>query len=1202
MKTFLALILLTLSIFCAEAQYKVRTLMVNTNGALALSDTNFFVQNFQSALAAGLGGGSGSNSVALAPTTTILVSTNIPGQNYSLNVTPGVLLQNSATNATTWNGIPTNALLAVVSPQTNRLTILDVNSNLNASTMIYYPGNGTVAMLGADGATPVIAQNTNGSFNVSGTVGAKIAYITNGLPDTSGINSVDIQDRQLNDNQTYLSLNWQSRTLNDVNGLKSVDWTGRNLWGGILGNSQMLNWSTAGSLVVPSGTTLSGDGHGLLIATVQTNGILGTNLFGNISTIPNFNGPAKPLLGFESWVLTQGDANSTFTEKGLLGVMTNMIQQGYLAAGYNSFLIDEGWGTNRDGSGNILASTVFPNGMTYFMSNLHSNGMKGGLFFTLGNGGYAGQVGSANNLTQDATNAANYGVDFVYIVVDDNSAGYNLTNGFVPNYQKYKTFVSALQSSGKKIAVYGTTHAWEPWLQSGMDAQFFAGYPGYADYDGTWATAVAMFNGFPLQKNVVQPGHYLMNGWLSAGQDGAGNNSTNATAAYHGMLAMWHSPLFTANAYQMGLTAFYTNVATIQLNPLMLSIDQDPLAIPPTLLASNNWVETLYEPLTAGQYCIGLLNTDTGASNHIVALSWTNLTTFPASPMVPSGSYILQSVFDGTNSLVTTNGLAYTLSSNSLALFILTPTNTGITYGGGGITLAQASNSAASGTNLIAGAQLVAGVTAPVGTGTPFAYTMALNDLANHYLYYTAPGTLGPQVTGGTFVCLNSTASIYEPLDFWANGVGIVGNGGLFVYPQAGAFTNVFQLTTSNGVVGVHSDFNGTNLVVPGVLSVGSTIIGVGFTNSVNAQVTNDTIQPSTITLSQVPGPIVSTNGSIFDVTFNGNALTNIPPSALTISPWTNNPTATTSALTNTGTLGVSSAVYIGGPLNAVAITNSGVLMQSGIQTNTGAHYYGAGLSTANIVSLLGLDNTGKVATNLQNTIAASLNLTAAVTNAGVHYYGAGLSTANIVSLLGLDNTGKVATNTLNSITASLNLSGIVTNTAAMYPGAGMGAGAPVTGVGLDATGRSVTNSLYNLGLNYAKDIDLSTGPVTLAPGNNFFTLNAAGRTTISALMASSPQQCPAGSLLTNLTILAYSPQNIGTTNVAVYGWTNGTVMGAAFCTLVGGAATSAGTNTSTTTWSLSGLTNTFSLCLSNPQTGTLGTNCYSIGLRFQLK
>lgn len=503
-----------------------------------------------------------------------------------------------------------------------------------------------------------------------------------------------------------------------------------------------------------------------------------------------------------------------------------------------------------------------------------------------------------------------------------------------------------------------------------------------------------------------------------------------------------------------------------------------------------------------------------------------------------------------------------------------------------------------------------------------------------NYLHYTPPGQAGYHAIGNTFQSLNSTFSQYRPISFQANQI---------VFDSQGLTTEIaqfFGITNGDAEINVQNTSSGTNsstsitatandgsasshymtmgkngqnytninfwggphdgylftqgtadnsagvnqgnliigtgntntgvyfsigqggstnyqLIISsnGLNLVSGTIIGLGFTNAVNAQVTNDTIQPSTITLSQVAGPMVSTNGSIFDVTFNGNLLTNIPPSALTIAPWTNNPTATTSALTNTGTLGLSGAAFIGGPLNASGITNTGVLMQTGTTTNSGAFYYGSGLSTANIVSILGIDNTGKVATNLLNSIAASVNHT-----------------------------------------------GIVTNTAAMYPGAGMGASAAVTDVGLDATGRAVTNSVRNLGLNYVRDIDVSTGPVTLAAGNNFFTLNSAGRTTISALMASSPQMCPAGALLTNLTILAYSPQNIGTTNVAVYGWTNGVVMGSAFCTLVGGAATSAGTNTSTTTWALSGLTNTFSLCLSNPQTGTLGTNCYSIGLRFQLK
>ena len=55
---------------------------------------------------------------------------------------------------------------------------------------------------------------------------------------------------------------------------------------------------------------------------------------------------------------------------------------------------------------------------------------------------------------------------------------------------------------------------------------------------------------------------------------------------------------------------------------------------------------------------------------HTASVVWTN---FPVSPRPESGTYKVTDVFESTNSIVTTNGLTYTLGSNSMALLILEP-------------------------------------------------------------------------------------------------------------------------------------------------------------------------------------------------------------------------------------------------------------------------------------------------------------------------------------------------------------------------------------------------------------------------------------------------------------------------------------------------------------------------------------------------
>ena len=733
---------------------------------------------------------------------------------------------------------------------TNAPLVMAGGAGFDTSSNVY----GNLVGNAASATVAATAIQAGSATNAATATNAQNSVLWNGLPTNALLNVATPIANRLTVLDTRSNLNFTSLLWNPASGIVSML--------GPDGLTPQVQVGTNGNITA-NGTVAASGFIGLPIGTYSTNGIITTNDLASVRVIPAYNGMVtKPMLGFETWVLTQGDANGTFSQQGLLGVMTNMIQQGYVAAGYTSFLIDEGWGTNRDVNGNILSSTLFPNGIPWLISNLHSNGMKAGLFFTLGQNGYAGQAGSANYLIQDATNAANWGVDFVFIVVDDNAPGYSPVNGYCVNYWRYKTFISALQSTGRKILVYGTTHAWEPWIQTGLDAAFYAGYPGYADYDGTWATFLNMVNGFPSQANMVQPGHYLMYGWLSAGLDGSGNNSTNATAALMGMLALYHSPLFTANTYQLGLTSFYTNVANIQLNSQMLRIDQDSLANPPQLVASNNLVETWYEPLSGGQFAIGVLNTDTSGTLHTVAFSWTNIATFSASSPIPAGSYVVQDVWNGTNFLDTTNGIGYVLSSNTMALFLLTPTNPAAS-------LTLSGNLSVGGTSTLTGSVGGSGfsnsVAAIVTNIALEPLTIPTNSVAGPFVGVSGPGgnafalsynggaltnLNAAQIASGTVPLANLPASILTNNN--AGAVSLLGSN-YFGGPSsnAGPFAIAGSLSASNGLY-VTGPINGS---------------GANLTGLNGSQITSGTVP-----LANLPANIF-TNGMPAIAIHNGNLM-----------------------------------------------------------------------------------------------------------------------------------------------------------------------------------------------------------------------------------------------------------------------------------------------------------------------------------------
>ncbi len=119
----------------------------------------------------------------------------------------------------------------------------------------------------------------------------------------------------------------------------------------------------------------------------------------------------KPPMGWNSW--------NTFADKideNIVRTMADvMVDEGYLAAGYEYLVIDDCWSLReRDAQGRIVPNPEkFPNGMKAVADYVHSKGLKFGIYSCVGNYTCAGFPGSFEYEFIDAQTFAEWGVDFL---------------------------------------------------------------------------------------------------------------------------------------------------------------------------------------------------------------------------------------------------------------------------------------------------------------------------------------------------------------------------------------------------------------------------------------------------------------------------------------------------------------------------------------------------------------------------------------------------------------------------------------------------------------------------------------------------------------------------------------------------------------------------------------------------------------------
>jgi alpha-galactosidase len=118
-----------------------------------------------------------------------------------------------------------------------------------------------------------------------------------------------------------------------------------------------------------------------------------------------------PPMGFNSWY----QYRCTISESIVLATARAMVSSGLAKLGYKYVNLDDCWAAStRTADGQLQADpTRFPHGIKWLADQLHSMGLKLGIYESVGTTTCEGLPGSFGHYQQDADTFASWGVDFV---------------------------------------------------------------------------------------------------------------------------------------------------------------------------------------------------------------------------------------------------------------------------------------------------------------------------------------------------------------------------------------------------------------------------------------------------------------------------------------------------------------------------------------------------------------------------------------------------------------------------------------------------------------------------------------------------------------------------------------------------------------------------------------------------------------------
>jgi len=463
-----------------------------------------------------------------------------------------------------------------------------------------------------------------------------------------------------------------------------------------------------------------------------------------------------PYMGWNTYY----GVGANFNEQTIVSVADALVSDGLAQAGYRIVWLDYGWSYGaRDSQGNLIVDpTRWPDGLAWLTAYLHAKGLLAGIYTDAGSSGCDGQgVGSLGHYQQDANAFAAWGFDAVK--VDFCGAG---QAGLTPQTQ-YAQFAFALaNNSSDRPMLLNVDNWWEPGQIDGTNPSYansaFGNYLWAPQVAQSWRTDTDIGDGGSggiqfddvlrnldadaAHPQAAGPGH-----WNDPDYLGPELGMTSAEA--QAQLSMW---AILAAPLILGSDPRTLSPQTIAMltNPQVIAVDQDPLGVQGTLVATQGAAQVWAKPLAGGERAVALLNR--GGDPLQVT------TSAPGVGLPAAGLFQSQDLWAGTTS-VTTGTISASVGGDSADLFRVSATPAVAAVAGpGGQMYVHAPQLSADWQNL--GGRILAApaVAAPAGTpGGPYAGPLFFAVGRDHSLYVRALTGRWRKLT--TAYCLDNPAA-----------------------------------------------------------------------------------------------------------------------------------------------------------------------------------------------------------------------------------------------------------------------------------------------------------------------------------------------------------------------------------------------------------------------------------------------------------
>lgn len=364
---------------------------------------------------------------------------------------------------------------------------------------------------------------------------------------------------------------------------------------------------------------------------------------------------STPPMGWNSWNLYGGDIHEELVK----AIARGMVESGMKDVGYRYVNLDDIWHGGRDESGKLFPDPAkFPSGMRALADDIHSLGLKFGIYSCAGTKTCAGCPGSQGYEEIDARTFAEWGVDFLKYdychAPNDRGSAMRL----------YSTMGAALQATGRPIVFsiceWGCHRPWEWGRAAGGHLWRTTG-----DISDSWQSIQEI--GFYWQRGLEKfhsPGGWNDPDMLVVGVYGKGNCGGGGCTdvEYQSHMTLWcllAAPLLAA----CDLTNMNAATRAILTNPEVIAIDQDALGKQATFACRTfpGDVESWIKPLANGDLAVGMFNRS--SKNHHGITYWVDLGI--------EGAYAVRDLWQRQDAGVFTESFSIDIPSHGAALLRL---------------------------------------------------------------------------------------------------------------------------------------------------------------------------------------------------------------------------------------------------------------------------------------------------------------------------------------------------------------------------------------------------------------------------------------------------------------------------------------------------------------------------------------------------